>query len=460
MTAIASDIPPVLLGFQARLLTTVAENAVTVYEKSRRLGISWAAAALATETAALTRAAGGMDVFYMGYNLEMAREFIDYVAMWATAFNQIATAVEEIVLKDGDKDIKAFRVSFASGFEVVALPSTARALRGKQGLVIIDEAAFCDDLEELLKAAMALLIWGGKLLIVSTHDGVDNPFNELVNDARSGRKPYALLRTTFDDGIAEGLYRRICLVKGQEWSAEGEVAWRADIYAQYGESASEELDVIPRQTGGTWIARDLIVAAEHEDAGKPELAGKGLFYIGNDIGRRRDLWDAIALERVGDVLWVREECVLKDQPFAAHDDALDDLVRRRNPVRIAMDQTGMGEKPVEDAKCRYGELRVDGVVMSSDRRLAVATAARRAFEDGKIRIPANSGLRQDILKIKVAPGATGTPRLVVARDGAGHADRAWALFLAIAAADQPAVEAWYETVETRAEARRRQRWAY
>src|SRR3546814_19644370 len=59
---------------------------------------------------------------------------------------------------DGEK-FQAFRIRFSSGFKVVALPSVPRALRGKQGIFICDEAAFHKNLAEVLKAAMAFLIW-------------------------------------------------------------------------------------------------------------------------------------------------------------------------------------------------------------------------------------------------------------------------------------------------------------
>jgi phage FluMu gp28-like protein len=44
-----------------------------------------------------------------------------------------------------------------------------------QGKVLIDEAAFHDDLDELLKAAMALTMWGSHVVVISTHDGAENP---------------------------------------------------------------------------------------------------------------------------------------------------------------------------------------------------------------------------------------------------------------------------------------------
>jgi len=453
-----------LLRYQRLLLETTALCSVTVCEKSRRIGYTWAIAADAVLTCAMDKKSGGMDVFYLAYEREMTREFIDTCAAWAKLFDKACAEVEEFMFVDKakkrddvDKHIQAFRIRFASGHEIVALSSSPRGLRGRQGMVIIDEAAFHDDLDEVLKAAMALLMWGGKVVILSTHNGVDNPFNKLLDDVRAGRKPYKLITVTLDDAIAQGLYRRICLTQGREWSAEAEQKWRDEIVANYGDAADEELFCIPSEGAGSWIPYELILAAEHEDAGKPELFTGGSVYLGNDIARRKDNWVVEALERVGDVLWQREESVLKNAKFAEHDAEIDRLWKFYNPLRLAMDQTGMGEKPVEDMKTAHGELRVEGVIMSSDRRLAVATSGKQAFENGKIRIMKDPALRSDLKKIKKTSGPTGSPRLVTGRDASGHSDRAWALFLAIAAADGGGQPAAGETVAADREALRARR---
>ncbi|WP_395672089.1 terminase large subunit domain-containing protein [Inquilinus sp.] len=434
-----------LLPYQQQLLTTTAQHNVVICEKSRRIGFTWAIAADAVLAAAAEKAAGGMDVFYIAYEKEMTREFIDTCAAWAKLFDKAASVAEEFVFDVvEEKAILAFRIIFASGFEIVALSSKPRGLRGRQGYVIIDEAAFHDDLPGVMKAALALLMWGGKVLVISTHNGVDNPYNEYVGDAKNGRKPYGFISITFDQALADGLYRRICLVTGKTWSPEAEAAWRKAIVDSYGDAADEELFCIPSQNAGSWIPPELIRAAVHPDAGKPELFAGGTSFIGNDIARRSDRWVSTALERVGDVLWHREEQLLHNETFAVQDSVLDDQVAYFRPLRIAMDQTGMGEKPVEDAKRRYGELRVDGVLFTGDRQLSVATSAKQAFEDHLIRLPDDHDLLADIRKIKKITGPTGAPRLQTGRDRTGHADRAWALFLAIAAADgtgQPAAGA-------------------
>jgi phage FluMu gp28-like protein len=213
--------PAVLLGYQQRWIAD--KSPVRVIRKSRRIGLSWGQAAESALTAA---AASGMDSWYIGYNKDMSQEFIRDVAFWAKNYNLAAGEIEEVAIDDEDKDILTFRITFASGKRVNALSSRPSNLRGKQGLIIIDDAAFHADLEGLIKAAMAMLIWGGRVCIISTHDGEDNPFNELCKAIEEGKLKYSLHTVTFDDALTDGLYKRICLKMGIDWTKEKELAWR------------------------------------------------------------------------------------------------------------------------------------------------------------------------------------------------------------------------------------------
>jgi predicted phage terminase large subunit-like protein len=177
----------------------------------------------------------------------MSEQYIRDTADWAIAFNLACSEVEEFVFDDGDEavGILAFRVRFASGNQVVALSSRPKNLRSKKGQIRIDEAAFHDDLDELLKAAIAILMWGGSVAIWSTHNGHKNPFNRLVEKIAAKELSYSLHRVTLKDAIADGLYRRVCLMSNRRWSAIAEQEWTAQLYQDYGPAAAEELDVIP-----------------------------------------------------------------------------------------------------------------------------------------------------------------------------------------------------------------------
>ena len=185
------QVADILLSYQRRWVGD--KSRVRVWEKSRRIGASWCEAFMSVMEAAKSREAGGQDTFYLSYNKEMTQTFIRDCAYWAKAFNLLADEADEVVLRDEDRDITVYRIRFASGFNIWGLPSEPRSLRSKQGRVIIDEAAFVDDLPELMKAAFALMMWGGSVSILSTHNGEENPFNELVKDIRAGRKNTACI---------------------------------------------------------------------------------------------------------------------------------------------------------------------------------------------------------------------------------------------------------------------------
>lgn len=473
----AHGLPAVLLPYQARAVGLLDGGTPVLFvEKSRRIGLTWGLAAYAVLRAGRQKAAGGMDVMYISYSREMTREFIDACAMWARAFDSAAAAVEETLFDqgDGDEAVNAFRIKFASGFEIMALSSAPRGLRGKQGVVIIDEAAFVDQLAELLKAALAFLMWGGQVVVCSTHDGAENPFNQAIQDILSGRSKYAHLRIDFDQALREGLYQRIALVTGKEWSPEAEARWRQSIIDFYGDGADEELFCVPSLSSGAWLPAPLIEArmtapgcvlrlelpgdflhrsnleqkilmapfmAELEEA----LAGLDLslqYAFGFDFARVADL-------TVGDLLAIepglkrREALVLELRNVPGDEQKA--IVRavlkwvQSRLVGAAFDATGMGWTVAEDMGREFG-IREDfeegaGLVMALKfteewYRLQMPPL-KTAFEDDAISIFKDSETLGDLRTIRMIRGI---PRVPPVREGEKgkrrHGDYGIALALA------------------------------
>ncbi len=465
------DLPEVFLPYQQRAWAAIDAHQVVVIEKSRRTGFSWALGAVADAYAASQKADGGQDVLYMGYEREMTREFIDYVAMWAKAFQYAASEVQEFVFVDPDrpeKEIGAFRIKFASGFEVIALPSVPRALRGKQGLVILDEAAFMDNLEEVLKAAFALLIWGGKVVVCSTHNGDTNPFNQLVEDIRAGRLPYHLMRLTFDEALAEGLYRRVCLTTGKEWSPEAEAAWRQSILDIYRDNADEELHVIPNPSTGAYLPGPLLEARTVPDTPvlrwtapvgfaqwpehlrvaealawceanlKPVLATLDAdtpHVFGEDFGLVRDLtviWPlAIGRNLVRRTPFVVE---LRTVPHEQQRQVLFYLVDRLPRFRGGkMDAGGNGSYLAQVAAQRYG-LGVEQVMLSEPWYRDNMPPFKAGIEDGMLLLPDDREIHGDLRSLKLVRGVARVPHRTRTDEGASrHGDAAIAACLAYAA---------------------------
>ncbi|HOK07994.1 MAG TPA: hypothetical protein PLJ03_12470, partial [Syntrophales bacterium] len=140
------------------------------------------------------------------------------------------------------------------------------------------------------------------------------------------------------------------------------------------------------------------------------------------------------LEQVGDVLWVREMVELRRATFASQIAEADRILAEYRVLRLAVDQTGMGEMPVEVLQKRHGAHRVCGVLFTPAAKLDMAGRLKERFEDRTIRIPIRPELRADLHAVKRETGPTGIPRLVAEREGGSHADRFWALALAASAA--------------------------
>ncbi len=439
--------PRTLLPYQRRWVQDPAR--LKVCEKSRRVGLSWAEAYDAVMHAGRTRESGGGDVYYQSYARDMTRGFISDCAAWAEFLDVAAAAVGETLVELGGGQAPAYRLPLASGRQIVAMTSAPRAFRGvgRPGdVAIVDEAAYVDDLEEVLAAALAVTVWGGRVRVVSTHRGESSPFAALARDVGEGRVPGSLHRVPLAAAIGDGLYRRICAVRGVDWSPEAERGWEAALRAEYGDRAAEELDCVPSAGVGAWLPWALVRGAESAEAGDPGRYAGGSVFVGVDVARRRDLWVAAVVETVGDARWLRELRCERDIPFGQQRDIVAELVDRYRPVRVAVDQTGMGEAFVEALQERHGAL-VEGVLMTGPRRLDLATTLKEALEDRRLRVPPDEALRRDLHAVRAEAGPTGAPRLVAHRAGTdGHADRFWALALAVGAAsdDRGPFQAWFD----------------
>ena len=448
-----------LLPYQARWVRDTAGQ--KVIEKSRRIGISWAEAYDAVLHAGLNH--GGGNVYYQSYAYDMAAGFINDCAEWAEILEAGAAAADEVLVELDDRTtIQTHRLRLASGHEILAMTSAPRAFRsrGRPGdRAIIDEAAFVDDLREVLKAARAFRMWGGEVHVISTHNGADNPFAALVRDVGEGRAPGTLHRVTLRDACREGLAGRSLAVQGKPADEAACAECEQGIRDEYGEFAGEELDCVPSQGSGAWLAWDWIRACEgpadagawaQTDTGRVWLASKGLqsgemAWIGIDIARRVHLWVAAVVAVRGRERRLVELVEARNLPFSRQGDVVRRLLYQWAPPRVAVDQTGIGEAVVETWKGRFGQLRIEGVLMSGARRLDVATALREVVEDTRLAIPPDDRLRADLHAIRRVATPTGT-RLVAPDSGESHADRFWALALACAAAAAPAGEFDYRAV--------------
>ena len=327
---------------------------------------------------------------------------------------------------------KALEVRFPGGSRITALPANPDTARGFSANVVLDEFAFHQNSRAIWAALFPVISKGGqKLRVISTPNGKGNKFYELMtaDDGVWSRHVVDIY-----DAVAQGCPRDIDELRS---GMADEDAWAQEYELKWMDAAT------------AWLDYDLISSCEASGAGDPAGYQGGPCYVGVDIAARNDLFVIWVVEEVGDVLITREIVAKKRVSFAVQDQLLDEVVARYRVVRIGMDQTGMGEKPVEDAKGRYGEDRVAGVIFGAGNKLDMATRLKERFQDRRIRIPeGDTILRADLHAISSRTGPTGIRRLVADGESDGHADRFWAAALAVTVAADDDEAFGYEALRT------------
>jgi len=465
----------VLMAHQSEWIRMQEGLDIAVCEKGRRTGITFAQALSDTITAASAKDAGGDNVWYMADTKEKGLEFIGYVAKFAPIIAQgQASRIEQHIFQDQQPDgtsrqIQAFRVRFASGFRITALSSRPENIHGLQGVVDLDEAALHKDVAKVLESATALLIWGGRIRVWSTHRGKKNPFNQLVQDVQAGRygKKAGVIRISFDDAVSNGLYERVCAMRGKVATAEGKKEWYTAIRSAYGPRKAamrEELDVIPRDGDGSaipsvWIDRampevrpvlrlvfddDFPKRSEKEreiwcsvwiattllPVLRVAVAGfTGRWAIGMDFARHRH-FSVIKPAKVGqdlrrDVPFLIE---MANAPTRQQEQilwALLDALKEGFPGRwsFAGDATGPGQTLMEYTGDRYGRAELDtetGRYIGGP--IHEVTLSRpwygewmpkyiALFEDGFLSLPRDASLEDDHRAVEYVDGIPMVPRL-------------------------------------------------
>lgn len=447
-----------------------------VIEKGRRTGLTWAFAGDDVVTAATKAGEGGDDVFYIGPSFDMAREYIDACAGFAKAFMGIDAKVGEFMFDDEDENrpgqtrkILAFRINFASGHKIVALTSAPSSIRGRQGLVRIDEGAFHKDLEALLAAALPLIILGSRVVVISTHNGADSAFAKLIKEIRSGEQAGHVMTISFMTAVEQGIYERVATIRGWELTEEAKAKWVRKVYKTMGKRAAQELDVIPSKSAGKWLAFDLIERAEDplapiirlklsdkfafrpeevrlafiqewcERELKPWLADlvNKMIGLGGDYARYSDLSVIWLLEELPDRSWRTPFVVeMRNVPFTEQLFVWEYILRTLRRWKAKLDAHGSGGTLAERLQQLFGRSRVEAVKALAPWWMAQGTPLHSRFEDDRILVPRHADIATELRMVEVVNGAPRVPEARTAESEEGEAEDA-----TLADDEEPTVDA-------------------
>jgi phage FluMu gp28-like protein len=406
------------------------KSPVKIWEKSRRIGATYVQALEDVQDIIK----GVVDkVWFSSADESAAKEYIDYCAYWATVYQAAASAVGHEII-DPERDVKVLVITFRNGSKIHALSSNPKGFRSKGGKVVLDEFAFHDNAMAMWKAAKPVTTWGYPLRILSTHHGKGCLYYKFLESCKKGLLKWSLHKTDIfdavDDGLVDKIYRRPTIqAEREEWIQQV----RADCFDET--TFQEEYCCVAVDEATAFLTYDQIYSIEDPDVliGLGDIDGD--LYVGVDIGRKKDLTVIWALERIGPLKFTRRIEILKAERFAVQRDVLFKILSHPRLRRAAIDATGLGMQLAEEAQEEFGRYRIEAVTFTNRVKEEMAYNLRTDVEDKTVVIPIDPDIREDLHSIRKVTTAAGNIRFDVnSMNTDGHADRFWALALALDAA--------------------------
>ncbi len=341
---------------------------------------------------------------------------------------------------------------------ILVLAANPRTARGFSGDLILDEFAFHQDSAAIWEAAEPIISSNPDFLcrIASTGNGRRNMFYQLISE---GRIPYYRVRRS--DAYQAGEIKIYSAVTGKEITPEQARAEASDKRAY-----DQNYECLFNDEASALLTQELINAAQREgvviesqswsSATIERLLSKtiGELYLGQDVGRNRDLSVQTVLEKIGQAYRVVAMLRMENVRLPAQQAELQRIATLPKFRRGAIDMTGIGLGLVEYSQETSWGQRIEGVNFGATEAIStrlradgsksptarvteiMATEMLQVFEDHRIEIPMDPTLRDSLRKPEKITSPGGRVSIAATRDEAGHADEFWSVALAIRAASR------------------------
>jgi len=327
------------------------------------------------------------------------------------------------------------RVKLASGGRILALPSTSGG-RSYSGNVILDEVAYHAQPEEVWDGAAGTVMHGYRLRAGSTPNGVGNFWHGLWTDPKQ-HEGYRLHEVDIDTARTQGL------------KVSDKECWRM------ARGDPRVYDQLFRCKFVDNLQQYLPTAAIEACTVDNAFCYQGQCFAGLDVGRTSDRTELVIIKVAPDgVRWLQHA---EGRSRTSQED-IDNLAAlafgpKYRCRRLCVDATGLGTFPAEKLQKKHGRTRVEPVNFTLNVKEDLATGMYWAFTEpspappdadehepqrGMVRIPRDDTmLRDELCSIRRIVTSAGNVRYDAPQTDKGHADRAWALALALHACSGP-----------------------
>lgn len=317
-----------------------------------------------------------------------------------------------------DEHITQLQIDLPSvGIRIIGLPANPNTARGFTGDVFLDEFAMQMYDREIWAAMFPSVMRGkGELDVASTPKGKQNIFYQLAENPEFGHQT-----VTINDAVAQGLDADPAQLR---IAIGDDMLYRQEFLCEFVDEATAflTLDVI-RACEDEKLPRELDIEALEQHSGD--------VVVGVDVGRTRDLTVIWALDVIGGQLLSRGLIELQGMSFAEQSAILCRVLDCKCVRKCGIDSTGLGMQLAEQLAERFGTYKVEGHTFSAALKEEMAGKLRVRMEGGSVRIPAAKDIRDDLHSIEKSVTLDGHIRLRATRQAGSHADRFWALALAV-----------------------------
>jgi len=192
-----SFVPYLLFPKQKLTIRTIEGNRYSLVSKYRQAGITTTAAAyFAVKTSFHGDPLRPEKILILANKQDTAqevlvkvRDFLLQVPRWVWGPEYAADLTKTIFLTDSKKHLV-----LPNKCQIKALATSRDALRGyTPTILMMDEAAHIEDGEEVFGAALAAMSTGGKIILISTPNGLDKLYYRTYDLAKSGQNKFKIV---------------------------------------------------------------------------------------------------------------------------------------------------------------------------------------------------------------------------------------------------------------------------
>jgi len=298
-------------------------------------------------------------------------------------------------------------LGFANGKKILSLAQNPATVRGFTGHLYLDEFSHHPQDHFIYQAGMPVVTRGHRLSVLSTPMGQSGEYYKCWQE----RPDFSRHDTNILAAVDAGLCVDVELLRRNM----DDESFRQEYLCEFIDESS------------AYYPYDLIRGAIGDC---PEDSGAR--HLGIDVGRKRDLTVLYTVGQLNDMHYTVDVDVLDRQPFDVQRMAIVSKAQRYNVQSIAIDATGIGAQLAEQIQ---GDIAgVEAVVFNEQNKRDMVIGVKRALEARRLQIPDDPKLIGDIHSIRRTVTAANNVRFDAERTAEGHADRFWALALAMRAA--------------------------